>query len=327
MSINSSRSNSFFINRLQSSLMTNKEQALPKLTHRHLRTLPNWNVWDLACNKQLDAHHSAGAFLKPIPQPIQLPGVHLNILQIHWTYAVKDDNTRKACATMDGSRWAAPWLREAVKTYASCVDQSSMKLFFVIAAVSNKIAIIADTTNAFQQSPPPTKPCFLEINDAYRSWYKKRFEINIDLSLHVIPLGHALQGHPEAGELWERMIVGILQTEFDFKATTHERNLYRAEIKGEVVFICRQVDDFAIASDSTAVADHIISVIDKHVSTTNKGISTKYNGLDVLQTRNFIKLHCESYIDKILLSHGWTKSGPKESTHHDIVPLSPDAVD
>jgi len=75
------------------------------------------------------------------------------------------------------------------------------------------------------------------------------------------------------------------------------------------------------------VADHIISVINKHVSTTNKGIGTKYNGLDVLQTWNYIKLHCESYIDKILLSHGWTESGPKESTCHDIVPLSPDAVD
>jgi len=140
--------------------------------------------------------------------------------------------------TMDGSRWAAPWLHEAVKTYASCVDQSSMKLFFAITAVSIKIIIIADTTNAFQQLPPPTKPCFLEINEAYHSWYKKRLKINIDLSLHVIPLGRALQGHPEASALWEWMIIGILQMEFDFKATTHERNLYWAEIKGEVVFIC-----------------------------------------------------------------------------------------
>jgi len=68
---------------------------------------------------------------------------------------------------MDGSKRAAPWLREAVKTYASCVDQSSMKMFFAIAAIWNKIITIADTTNAFQQSLPPTKPCYLEIDDAY----------------------------------------------------------------------------------------------------------------------------------------------------------------
>jgi len=68
----------------------------------------------------------------------------------------------------------------------------------------------------------------------------------------------------------EWMIVGILQMEFGFKATTHECNLYCTEIKGEVVFICQQVDDFAIASDSIALASHIFSVINKHVSTTNK---------------------------------------------------------
>ncbi len=228
---------------------------------------------------------------------------------------------------MDGSKRAAPWLREAVKTYASCIGQSSMKLFFAIVALMNKIVTIADTTNAFQQSPPPTKPCFLEIDEAYQSWYRKKFGEEVNSQTHVIPLGRALQGHPEAGALWERMIVDILHQEFNFKATTHERNIYRGEVNGEVVFICRQVDDFAIASDTPSVADHIISRIDKLVSTTNKGIGTKYNGIDVLQTRDYVKIHCESYIDKILLSHGWSEPSPKESTRHDMVPLSPDAVD
>jgi len=86
---------------------------------------------------------------------------------MHWTYSVKDDGTQKARVTMDGSRQAAPWLHEAVKMYASCINQSSMKLFFAVAAICNKIISIADMTNPFQQSPPPTKPCFLEINDAY----------------------------------------------------------------------------------------------------------------------------------------------------------------
>jgi len=50
-------------------MMTNEERALPKLTQCCLLTLPNWNVWDAACDKQLDAHHTAGAFLKPISLP------------------------------------------------------------------------------------------------------------------------------------------------------------------------------------------------------------------------------------------------------------------
>jgi len=122
------------------------------------------------------------------------------------------------------------------------------------------------------------------------------------------------------------MIVEILEEVFGFRSTTHERNIYRGEVKGEIVYICRQVDDFAIASDTLAVADFIISEIDKHVSTSNKGIGTKYNGVDILQMRDYIKLYCESYIDKVLLSHGWNEPGPNESSRHDMVPLSPDAV-
>jgi len=163
-------------------------------------------------------------------------------------------------------------------------------------------------------------------DEAYRSWYLKKFGEDVDPEKYVIPLGRALQGHPEAGALWEKMIVEILETVFGFKSTTHEQNIYQGEVKGETVFICRQVDDFAIAVNTPAVADYIISEIDKHVSTSNKGIGTKYNGVDILQTREYIKLYCESYINKVLLSHGWTEPGPNKSTRHDMVPLSPDAV-
>jgi len=215
----------FIVNRLQSSIMTEEECALPKLTRHRLCTLLNWPVWDAACDKQLEAHYAAQAFLDPIPHPEKIPGVCANILQMHWMFAIKDDGTRKAWATMDGSRCTAPWLCEAVKTYySSCIDQLAMKLFFALAAIHNKIVIIADTTNAYQQLPPPTKPCFLEIDEAYQSWYCKKFEKEVNLN-HVIPLGCTLQGHLEAGALWEKMIVEILETYFGFKSTTHEQNI------------------------------------------------------------------------------------------------------
>ncbi len=112
------------------------------------------------------------------------------------------------------------------------------------------------------------------------------------------------------------MLVEILQLEFNFKVTTHEQNLYCVKIKGEMIFICWQVDGFAVASNTTAATDYNISVIDKHVSTTNKGLRTKYNGLNVLQACDYIKLHCESYINRILLLHGWTEPSPKESNQN-----------
>ncbi len=65
------------------------------------------------------------------------------------------------------------------------------------------------------------------------------------------------------------MIVEILEMVFGFHSTMHEWNIYHGEVKGEIIFVCHQVDDFVIASDMMAVADFIVSEIDKHVSTSN----------------------------------------------------------
>jgi hypothetical protein len=68
------------------------------------------------------------------------------------------------------------------------------------------------------------------------------------------------------------MIVGILEgKELNFKSTKHERNLYRGEIDGELVLVCRQVDDFAIASASPVTAEQLIGIINSHATTSSKG--------------------------------------------------------
>jgi hypothetical protein len=73
-----------------------------------------------------------------------------------------------------------------------------MRLFFAIAAAKGLIVTTAGTTNAFQQSPPPTTQCYPAIDD-------ECFGKTIDRRTHVIPLQKALQGHPEAGALWENI--------------------------------------------------------------------------------------------------------------------------
>jgi hypothetical protein len=210
-----------------------------------------------------------------------------------------------------------------------------MRLFFAIAAAKGLTVTVADTKNAYQQSPPPSKKCYLLIDDAYRSWHRKRFGKDVDPRTHVVPLEHALQGHPEAGALWEKMIVGILESdELQFTSTTHERNLYRGEIDGQLVLVCRQVDDFAIASTSTQAAEKLISVINRHATTESKGIGIRdsqgiglrYNGLDVHQTRDYIKLSCETYINRVLQTHGWETPGARESDRFDSVPMSADVA-
>ena len=82
--------------------------------------------------------------------------------------------------------------------YASCLEQPCQH-FFAVAAAMGLVVTIGDTTNAFQQSPLPTQKCFLQIDDAIWSWYRKCHNKDIDPSKYVIPLECALQGYPEAG--------------------------------------------------------------------------------------------------------------------------------
>jgi len=42
-----------------------------------------------------------------------------------------------------------------------------MYLFLALAALHALIVIVADTCNAFQQLPPLTEQCYLQIDDAY----------------------------------------------------------------------------------------------------------------------------------------------------------------
>ena len=266
------------VHRLQAETMTPEEQRLKKFTRANLMKLPNWTKWDEAFDAQLDSHRESGALAEPIPRSEArgVNGKKPNILRVHWQNVVKTDGTRKCRACMDGSKRAAPWLRQFVQTYASCIEQPCMRLFFALSAALGLTIVFADTKNAYQQSPPPTEQCYLEIDDAYRSWYKKRFGKDLDPRKYVIPVNRALQGHPEAGVLWEKMIVGILEgEELGFKSTTHERNLYRGTIDDETVLVCRQVDDFAIASKSRAAADKLIDSINKHVTTDNQGIGIR----------------------------------------------------
>jgi hypothetical protein len=104
----------------------------------------------------------------------------------------------------------------------------------------------ADCTNVDIQAPPPSSQTYLTIDDAYVDWYKKRFGKQLDRSL-VLPIKKTLQGHPEAGALWERYIVGILTgPELQLHSTTQERNLYAGIFNGEPILICRMVDDFSL---------------------------------------------------------------------------------
>ena len=319
--------------KLSNDHMTEEERALPSFTRRRLMKLSNWHEWQAADDKQLDSHFDSGTIGKAVPRPKKDPEKPSQVFRLHWARLVKSSGVRKSRACLDGSKRAAPWLRMLVQTYSSCVELPGLRAFIAICVNRGYYICFSDVENAYQQSPPPTIDCFLEIDDTVYDWYLRRFGIKLDRLKDVIPLYRALQGHPEAGVLWERMITDILINKMGFKNTTHERNIYTGMVDGEEVLVCRQVDDFASGSKTRKAAERFLDLVREHVQAEfagmgieipDKGMFQRYNGIDVFQTRDYVKLSAESYIDRMLQTHGWDST--KQQDDSKIVPLVPASV-
>ena len=225
--------------------MTEEEKALPAFTRRRLMKLSNWLEWRDADDKQLNQHFDAGTIGMAVPRPAPDPKSPSQVFRIHWARLVKATGVRKSRACLDGSKRAAPWLRMLVQTYLSCVELPGLRLFVALCVMRGYYIVFGDVENAYQQSPPPTIDCFLEIDNTIEDWYLRHFGIKLNRLKDVIPLYWALQGHPEAGVLWEQMITDILINKMGFKNTVHKKNLYTGTIDGEEVLVCCQVVDFA----------------------------------------------------------------------------------
>ncbi len=83
--------------------------------------------------------------------------------------------------------------------------------------------------------------------------------------------------------------------------------MYSGFIDNHKVLFLHQVDDFAVASTSTAPAELLINLInDKmRIPVKHLGIIDHYNGMDIHQTKHYVKLTCETYLYKMLKNHGW----------------------
>jgi hypothetical protein len=295
------------IHALSSEAITSAEQALPRFTRCLLQRLPTWHLWHKAETKHFDQFKALEMFGEPITAP---PGAIL--LRPQWSGRVKVDGTRRLRLCADGSPRAAPALHANVETFASCLEHPVLRIFFALAAAENLIVYGGDARDAFAHSPGPSVPTFLRLDDAFIDWYATTYGKQLDRS-QVLPIQRALQGHPEAARLWEIYITGIL-TKVGFTSTTHEKNIYALRrTDSSLVLMVRQVNDFALACLNDTIAKDLYDQIGTHLKLPGeadlpfayKGVLTDFNGYDILQTRNYIKLHAHTYIRRLLLSHHW----------------------
>jgi hypothetical protein len=86
----------------------------------------------------------------------------------------------------------------------------------------------------------------------------------------------------------------------------------------------RQVDDFAIAAPDSKTADILLNMINDKlkIPVKRKGYLGMYNGIDVQQTRHYIKISVHLFIDKVFVKHlaTWIKPAYPSPVHS--TPLS-----
>ena len=291
------------------------------LTRTKLQKRPDWSKWEQSEFLQLDQYDRQNMFGLPGPIPADIENP--SILPMIWVYIIKVDGRYKARCVANG----APHLKGSLtlaQTYAACLEQSGCRIFWSLCASKNKTIYGADAANAFAEAPPPESRLWLKIDDAYRNWWKHKHGEELPRDTYV-ECHHAIQGHPESPRLWQLHIDSIL-LKLGFKPTHHEPCIYRNTTKrfGEdEIFLLRQVDDFAVACDSQRTAENVWDALDEYLSEPLKRESSyvkRHNGIDIDQTKWFIKVHCQTYIEKICKS----KSFSFDNIHSKPIPLSAD---
>ena len=281
-----------------------KKQKTKKLTRRFLKQQPDWNDWKLSEHKQLNQYESQKTFGAPCKLP-----KGANLLPLLWTYMIKDCGTKKARCVCNGS----PKMKGTVTlgdTYAHALEQTGSRIFWSATALYNFITIGADASNAFAEAPAPKAPLYVSMDQQYHDWYREKYPNKPALPQDfVLPVQGALQGHPESARLWALLIDKVIR-ELDLKPCTHEPCLYYTKNynnTGKTILFLRQVDDFAVACEDKSTATDVIKQINDKMTIDVKdlGMITRFNGVDVLQTRDYVKIYNRVYINKILQRHSW----------------------
>jgi dUTP pyrophosphatase len=284
------------------------QEILPKskikskrLTRKKLKQTKEWDKWKLAEWLQLDQYYGQKMFGEPCPLP---PGA--NVLNMLWYYDIKTDGRLKARMVCNGK----PSNKNTVifgYTYAKSLDHVGSRIFWAAAAAKNYVVRGADASNAFAEADAPKIPLYVRVNEQYREWWTEKMKRDNFPSNYVLPVHKALQGHPEAPRAWAMLIDSILKKNLHLKATTHEPCLYYGKFKGKDIMFLRQVDDFAVASASEATAIEVIKEIDRYMSIEIKDLGQleRYNGVDIQQSKHYIKLNNPTYLRKIINEHKW----------------------
>jgi hypothetical protein len=179
------------------------------------------------------------------------------------------------------------------------------QIFYAVLGMENLLIYGANVSNAFTKAPPPKQGCYIRLDKTFLEWWASKTDGRKPIPPgYVIPVMSAMQGHPESPRLWEWLLDRLL-LDMGFTPTIHEPCLYSGLIDGQEVLFMWQVNDFAVAAPTEQNANRVFNMLNNRLMFPMKcmGLISLFNGLDIAQTADFVKISCSTYLDKVLQKH------------------------
>ena len=163
-----------------------------------------------------------------------------------------------------------------------------------------------DISNAFAEALAPNYEFYMKPDAQFRQCRTECFGNEPLERDDIIPIRHALEGHPESSRLLDKYILKILIKDFKFKACIHQSCLYyKMDDDNNLSLIVQVVDDLVICNKDIKVCDQWANKLQEKMTFPLNSLSTvrKFNGVDIDQICNYSHIHCVSYINKIIQHH------------------------
>ncbi len=208
-----------------------------------------------------------------------------------------------------------PMIRPGTNTWSHLCELCQLhRLLLVPCHLGSQeyINLRANISNAFAEAPPPKQGFYIYPDRAFKDWWVHHKKNPPIPDGHMILVLGAMQGRPDSPRLWKKHVNKILCI-IGFTPTVHEPCIYSGTILNKGVLFMWQVDDFAISAPSKRIANHVLDLINYllFIPMKRQGLLTLYNGLDILQTKDYIKVSCKTCINRLSrahIEHGWMKN-------------------
>ncbi len=84
------------------------------------------------------------------------------------------------------------------------------------------------------------------------------------------------------------------------------------------------MDNLAIGCRNVKSIRKLVAVIctEDKIDLRDEGALKSFNGVDIIQSRHYIQVTCELYIDRFLKHYGWSSPGNRESSKRPIKPIA-----